>query len=99
LNEATPAATAAMIAAPTAISSRRDERRLSVFDSQHFLNFRPLPQGHWSFRPGFAIAIPLEPRQSTARNAVRKGPPGAARRKKHAPVAGLTARGFEPRRP
>jgi hypothetical protein len=62
-----------MTAAPTAIIRKREERRLSVFDSQHFLYFRPLPQEHRSFRPGFAIAIPLSPRQSTARKAGRKG--------------------------
>ena len=44
VNEATPATTAAMSAAPTAMISIRDVRLLSVFDSQHFLNFRPLPQ-------------------------------------------------------
>src|SRR5688572_24542847 len=36
--------------------STRDERALEVFASQHFLYFRPLPQGQASFRPGFAIA-------------------------------------------
>src|SRR5688500_7398743 len=45
-----------MTDAPTTSISTRDERALEVFASQHFLYFRPLPQGQASFRPGFAIA-------------------------------------------
>src|SRR5688572_24717229 len=47
-----------MTDAPTTSISIRDERALDVFASQHFLYFRPLPQGHWSLRPGFAMATP-----------------------------------------
>jgi hypothetical protein len=65
VNEVMAMTIAAMTDAPTMIISRREERAPGVFASQHFLYFRPLPQGHRSFRPGLAIGKSFRPGQST----------------------------------
>src|SRR5688572_22697252 len=56
-----PATTPAAIRRPTTTSSSVLPRLFCSFDSQHFLYFLPLPQGHASLRPGWCAMSGILP--------------------------------------